>query len=79
MDLCEEATGGRLSDFYGDHCFSNNVMRERLPRSIYAELMQVQAGKKELTLEVAEVVASAMKEWASDHGATHYTHWFSRA
>ncbi len=76
MDLCEEATGGRLSDFYGDHCFSNNVMRERLPRSIYAELMQVQAGKKELTLEVAEVVASAMKEWASDHGATHYTHWF---
>jgi glutamine synthetase len=38
--------------------------------------MQVQAGKKELTLEVAEVVASAMKEWASDHGATHYTHWF---
>ncbi len=79
MDAREEQAAveaGRLSDFYGDHCFSNNVMRERLPRSIYSELMLVQAGKKELTLEVAEVVASAMKEWASDHGATHYTHWF---
>jgi glutamine synthetase len=76
MYVSEDSTGSRLSDFYGDHCFSNNVMRERLPRSIYAELLQVQAGKKELTLEVAEVVASAMKEWASDHGATHYTHWF---
>lgn len=66
----------RLSDIYGSHCFSNDVIRERLPRSIYSELLLVQAGKKELTLEVAEVVAAAMKEWASEKGATHYTHWF---
>ncbi len=66
----------RLSEIYGNHCFSNDVMRERLPRSIYSELMLVQSGKKELTLEVAEVVAAAMKEWSSEHGATHYTHWF---
>jgi glutamine synthetase len=67
---------GRLSEIYGNHCFSNDVMRERLPRSIYSALLLVQAGKKELTLEVAEVVAAAMKEWSSEHGATHYTHWF---
>ena len=66
----------RLSEIYGNHCFSNDVMRERLPRSIYSELLLVQTGKKDLTLEVAEVVAAAMKEWASEHGATHYTHWF---
>lgn len=66
----------KLSDIYGNHCFSNDVMRERLPRSIYAELLLVQSGKKELTLDVAEVVAAAMKEWASEHGATHYSHWF---
>ncbi len=66
----------RLSVIYGNHCFSNDVMRERLPRSIFSELLLVQTGKKDLTLEVAEVVAAAMKEWASEHGATHYTHWF---
>jgi len=74
--IAETNTIERLSDIYGNHCFSNDVMRERLPRSIYSELLQVQNGKKELTLEVAEVVAAAMKEWASEHGATHYTHWF---
>ncbi|MCE1196945.1 glutamine synthetase III, partial [bacterium] len=74
--IAETNTIERLSDIYGNHCFSNDVMRERLPRSIYSELLLVQNGKKELTLEVAEVVAAAMKEWASEHGATHYTHWF---
>lgn len=65
-----------LMNLYGSHCFSNEVMRERLPKSIYSEILQVQAGKKELSLEVAEVVAAAMKEWAAEFGATHYTHWF---
>jgi len=75
-DSGKEKSVEMLSDIYGNHCFSNDVMRERLPRSIYSELLLVQAGKKELTLEVAEVVAAAMKEWASEQGATHYTHWF---
>lgn len=65
-----------LMNLYGSHCFSNEVMRERLPKSIFSEILQVQAGKKELSLEVAEVVAAAMKEWAAEFGATHYTHWF---
>ncbi len=75
-DLDKARSVERLSDLYGNHCFSNNILRERLPRSIFSELLLVQTGKKELTLEVAEVVAAAMKEWASEQGATHYTHWF---
>jgi glutamine synthetase len=51
-------------------------MRERLPKNIYEEVMAVQDGEKELTLEVAEVVAAAMREWAISKGASHYTHMF---
>ena len=65
-----------LEEIYGSNCFSNAVMRETLPKSIYKEILAVQAGEKELTLEAAEVVASAMREWAVKKGATHYTHWF---
>lgn len=50
-------------------------MRERLPRSAFEAILDIQAGKRAYT-GIAEIVASAMKEWASDHGATHYTHWF---
>lgn len=70
---------GSAIDFktlYGTNCFSNSVMRERLPKSVYTELVRIQAGEGELTLGVAEVVASAMREWALEKGATHYTHWF---
>jgi glutamine synthetase len=65
-----------LEEIYGSNCFSNAVMRESLPQSIFNEILAVQAGEKELTLEVAEVVALAMREWAVKKGATHYTHWF---
>ena len=51
-------------------------MRERLPASVYEEIKKVQSGEKELTLEIAETVAGAMKDWAIEYGATHYTHWF---
>lgn len=61
---------------FGTHCFSNSVMRERVPFSIFKNLVEVQAGKIELSLEVAEVVASAMRDWAIERGATHFTHWF---
>lgn len=63
-------------EVYGSNSFSNAVMRERLPKGIYRELMAVQAGEKELSPEVAEVVAGAMRDWAIERGATHYTHWF---
>ncbi|HOX33219.1 MAG TPA: glutamine synthetase III [Spirochaetales bacterium] len=65
-----------LALLYGSNCFSNTVMRERLPKSVFAELLLAQQGKRELTLEIAEVVASAMRDWALERGATHYTHWF---
>ena len=71
-----DSKGFGLGEIYGKNCFSNSVMRERLPKSIYSELLKVQAGKRELTLDIAEVVASAMRDWALERGATHFTHWF---
>ena len=65
-----------VTSVYGMNSFSNAIMRERLPKNVYKELLEVQAGEKELSLEVAEVVASSMKDWALEKGATHYTHWF---
>ena len=65
-----------LAELYGSNCFSNSVMREKLPRNIYREIEAVQNSEKELTLEVADVVATAMRDWAIAKGATHYTHLF---
>jgi glutamine synthetase len=70
------APGTDVSDLFGSHCFSNAVMAKCLPKSIYSELLEVQAGQRELSTSVAEVVASAMRDWAIERGATHYTHWF---
>ncbi|PIE04323.1 MAG: glutamine synthetase type III [Spirochaetales bacterium] len=69
-------TSAPVEDIYGSSSFNDKAMREWLPTSIYKEVKAVQAGEKKLTLEVAEVVASAMKDWAAQKGATHYTHWF---
>ncbi|TFG84219.1 MAG: glutamine synthetase type III [Spirochaetales bacterium] len=65
-----------LTHTYGENRFGDRTMRERLPRSVYEDLKRVQAGECELTSETAEVVANAMKDWAIERGATHYTHWF---
>jgi glutamine synthetase len=65
-----------LTEVYGINSFSNSVMREWLPKTSYKELLLVQAGDKELALELADVVAGAMKAWAIQKGATHFTHWF---
>jgi glutamine synthetase len=65
-----------VTELYGSNSFSNSVMRERLPKNIYKEILAVQTGEKELTLEVAEVVAASMRDWAISKGASHYTHWF---
>lgn len=65
-----------VNEIYGMNSFGDAVMRERLPKSIYEELKLVQGGNKRLSPEIAEVVANAMKDWALERGATHYTHWF---
>jgi len=51
-------------------------MRECLPKSVFSQFKSVQAGEITLSAEVAEVIANAMKDWALQKGATHYTHWF---
>ncbi len=65
-----------LVDVYGANCFSDTVMKERLPKNVYKEVVAVQNGGTLLSKEAAEVVANAMKDWALEKGATHFTHWF---
>lgn len=61
---------------FGSMVFNDEVMRERLPKDIYKALKKTMDSSKHLELDVANVVASAMKDWAVEKGATHYTHWF---
>ena len=65
-----------VADIFGENVFSDKVMQERLPKKIYKELHKTIDEGKELDPMVAEVVAEAMKQWAIEKGATHYTHWF---
>ena len=65
-----------VADIFGEDVFNDKVMQERLPRKIYKALHQTIDEGKELDPMVAEVVAEAMKNWAIEKGATHYTHWF---
>ena len=65
-----------LADIYSEYCFTESLMKQRLPKTLFEEFKQVQAGEKELSLNLAEVIAGAMKDWAIEKGATHYTHWF---
>ena len=65
-----------VSEIYGSMVFNEHTMQERLPSATYKQLMKTIKGGEPLNLEVANVVAHAMKEWAIEKGATHYTHWF---
>lgn len=66
----------KLTETFGVNVFNESVMRERLPRETYRELMDTIASGNELEYSTAQVVAATMKEWAVDKGATHYCHWF---
>ena len=66
----------RVTEEYGSLVFTDSVMRERLPKPTYRDLMQVIKEGKPLDLDIANEVAHAMKEWALEKGATHYAHWF---
>ena len=66
----------KVTEEYGSLVFSDSVMRERLPKPTYKELFRVIKEGKALNLAIANEVAHAMKEWALEKGATHYTHWF---
>ena len=61
---------------FGSNVFNDKIMQERLPKKVYKELHKTIDEGKELDPITAEVVAGAMKDWAVEKGATHYTHWF---
>ena len=61
---------------YGSLVFNDKVMRNKLPKDVYKALKKTIENETHLELEVANSVAVAMKEWAVEHGATHFTHWF---
>ena len=65
-----------VAEIFGMNVFNDAVMRERLPKYAYKKLKQTIEEGDELDPSIADVVAHAMKEWAVDNGATHYTHWF---
>ena len=64
------------AEIFGQNVFNDTVMKERLPKKIYQELKKTIENGAELSPVVAEVVANAMKDWAVEKGATHYSHWF---
>jgi len=65
-----------VSEMFGTMVFNDEVMKERLPEEVYKSLQNTIQNGKHLDLSLANVVASAMKDWAIEKGATHYTHWF---
>ncbi len=65
-----------VEELFGSNVFDIGTMRERLPKNVFKDVVKVMKEGGELSLEDANVVAKAMKDWAVEHGATHYTHWF---
>ena len=65
-----------VEEMFGSNLFTIGKMKECLPRNVYKEVRKVMEQGGELSLAAADVVAKAMKDWAVEKGATHYTHWF---
>jgi glutamine synthetase len=72
----KEPRGPRVTEAFGSLVFNDEVQQTRLPKPIYHALRRTMTQGEPLDISVADAVASAMKEWAVEHGATHYTHWF---
>ena len=65
-----------VPEIFGSMVFNDETMRNRLPKETYKALKKTIDNGEPLDLSVANIVANAMKDWACEHGATHYTHWF---
>ena len=65
-----------VTAIFGSKVFNASVMKERLPEDIYELMQRAIKNNKRLDIDVANVVANSMKDWAIENGATHYTHWF---
>ncbi|MGN1444920.1 MAG: glutamine synthetase III, partial [Eubacteriales bacterium] len=63
-------------ELYGSMVFNDEAMRRRLPKEVYKSLTRTIATGGTIDASIADVVANAMKDWAMEKGATHYTHWF---
>ena len=72
----KEPRAARVTEAFGSLVFSDEVQQTRLPKPVYHALRRTMTHGEPLDNSVADAVASAMKEWAVEHGATHYTHWF---
>jgi glutamine synthetase len=72
----KEPRGPRATEAFGSLVFNDEVQQTRLPKPVYHALRRTMTHGEALDGSVADAVASAMKEWAVEHGATHYTHWF---
>jgi len=66
----------KIPEIFGEMVFNDKVMRERLPKDVYKAVRKTSRNGTHLELDVANTVAAAMKEWALEKGATHFTHWF---
>jgi glutamine synthetase len=71
-----DTSNRRVSEYFGENTFHINVMREYLPEVAYKMVKSAIENGTKVTREIADQVASAMKDWAITKGATHYTHWF---
>ena len=65
-----------IEQVFGKDVFNDEVMKEKLPKDVYKSWKKTLENGEDLNQDIANVVAHAMKEWALEHGATHYTHWF---
>lgn len=65
-----------LLENFGINCFSEKNLKKRVPDHIFKKFLEIKEGKEELTIEVADIIANAIKMWALEKGTTHYTHWF---
>ena len=65
-----------VPELFGSMVFNDSVMRERLPKETYRSLKKTMERGSRIDPDVANVVANAMKDWAIEKGATHFTHWF---
>ena len=72
LDYCSNT----IKDVFGEHVFNEEQRRQRLPKNVYRILQKTIQSGDEIDPSIADAVAVAMKDWAIEHGATHYTHWF---
>ena len=66
----------KMSELFGSLVFDESTMEERLAKDTFQELQKTMKDGRSLNMKIANAVANAMKDWAVEHGATHYTHWF---